>query len=338
MPEGPRREAFALTGLDVATCTAIEKRILEDEEQIRRMLTDQDVHPHDIVHTIHSSIADLRSFTPKFDFVGNVDELIEDWLGQRPMREVISEHLPPNSDVNRFQRDLIGDYFGYKLPWGVAGFIRIADQALQLNGIVSTTVQWVAPMVRYGVATRGAAWAMIVGCPTRQLATSIADAFTQYNSAGTYRDFIQWFSSLTSEDFIFGMKATPDEAKLLVPRAAALVLDGEQVTARLRRDDSDFTTDIAGLQYENRAARIPAVGVGDSVRLTRDYDDPYEINSVKIQHSSGELGYIPRDAARLIAPQMDAGTTFHAIITGVQRGDRPRVEVSISLERTEPAP
>ena len=153
VPEGPRRQAFALTGLDVATCTALEERILEDADGVRHLLTEPGVRPQDVIRAVHSSIADLHTFALKFDFVGDMDQLIEDWIGQKPMRDITSEHLPPGSDVNRFQKNLIADYFGYKLPWGIASFVGIANNALQLDETFSTTVQWLAPMVRYGVAT-----------------------------------------------------------------------------------------------------------------------------------------------------------------------------------------
>ena len=334
VPEGPRRQAFARTGLDVATCTAIEERILSDAGRVRHLLTEPGIMPQEIIRTVHSSIADLQTFTPKFDFIGDMDELIEDWISQKPMRNITSEHLPIGSDVNRFQKDLIADYFGYKLPWGIASFVGIADSALQLDGAASTTVQWLAPMVRYGVATRGAAWAMTVGCPTRDLSTRIAEAFAGHTHEGTYRDFIQWFSGLTPEDFILWMNATPDEAKLLVPRAAALVPDGRQIAARLRSDVSDYTADVVGLQYDNRSARLAAVSVGDAVTLMRDYGDPYDVNAITVTHGSGKLGCVPRYVARLIAPQMDIGSRFRATITGIERGVGARVQVLIALRRT----
>ena len=332
VPEGPRRQAFALTGLDVATCTAIEERILEDPDGVRHLLTEPGVRPQDVIRAVHSSIADLHTFALKFDFVGDMDQLIEDWIGQKPMRDITSEHLPPGSDVNRFQKDLIADYFGYKLPWGIASFVGIANNALQLDETISTTVQWLAPMVRYGVATRGAAWAMTVGCPTRDLSTRIAEAFADYTIEGTYRNFVQWFSGLTPEDFILLMNATPDEAKLLVPRAAALVANGRQIAARLRSRVSDYTADVVGLQYDNRSARLPEVNVGDAVTLIRDYGNPYDVSAVTVTHRSGELGHLPRYVARLIAPQMDTGSTFRATITGIERGAGARVQVSIALQ------
>ena len=69
----------------------------------------------------------------------------------------------------------------------------------------------------------------------------------------------------------------------------------------------------------------------------RDYGDPYDVNAIMVAHESGELGSVPRSVARLIAPQMDVGSMFRAIITVVERGVRARVEVSIVLQKTEPA-
>ena len=125
------------------------------------------------------------------------------------MPEIIATYLPSGADVNRFQRDIISDYFGYRLPWGIASFIRIADSALQIGDDISTTTQWLAPMVRHGVSTVQAAWAMTVRCPTRDLSIKIAEAFAEVHVHGAYAEFIEWFSSLTSEDFILAMDATP---------------------------------------------------------------------------------------------------------------------------------
>ena len=212
-----------------------------------------------------------------------------------------------------------------------SSFIGIANNVLQLDGTTSTNVQWLATMVRYGVATIGAAWAMTVGCPTRELSTNIADTFMAHCPTGNYVDFIEWFSGLTSEDFIISMNATPDEAQMLVPRAAALVPDGQWIAENLRNDISKYKVKILGLQYDNRMARLPAVSVGDAVKLTRDYGDPYDMNAVSVDHQAGQLGTVPRSVTRLIAPQMDAGSTFDATIENIRRGSDAIVEVAIAL-------
>ena len=63
--------------------------------------------------------------------------------------------------------------------------------------------------------------------------------------------------------------------------------------------------------------------------LRRDHRNLYDTNAIVVIHESGELGYLPRFVARLIAPQMDAGYIFDAYITEIERGTSHRVEVSI---------
>ena len=329
VPDSLQREAFALTGLDVASCTVIEQRILQDADTIRSLLTESFTQAQDIALTVHRTIGGLNSLSPKDETIENLEDVMEDWLGQVPMPEIIAAYLPSRADVNRFQREVVSDYFGYRLPWGIASFIRIADNALQIGDDISTTAQWLAPMVRHGVSTVQAAWAMTVGCPTRDLSVKIAEAFAEVNVHGAYTDFIEWFSSLTSEDFILAMGATADEAKLLVSRAAALVPNGDRIAEQLRNDTSVFVGDLVGLEYQGRSSRLPAVGLGDSVTLTRDHQNLYDTNAIVVIHESGELGHLPRFVARLIAPQMDAGYAFDASVNKVERGASPRVEVSI---------
>ena len=329
VPDQLRREAFALTGLDVASCRVIEQRIFQDADAVRSLLTEDWTQAQDVVLMVHQTVGGLNSLSPKDDSIENLEDVIQDWLGQMPMPEIIATYLPSGADVNRFQRDIISDYFGYRLPWGIASFIRIADSALQIGDDISATTQWLASMVRHGVSTVQAAWAMTVGCPTRDLSIKIAEAFAEVNVHGAYAEFIEWFSSLTSEDFIFAMGATPDEATLLVSRAAALVPNGDRITEQLRNDTSVFDADLVGLEYHGRSSRLPAVGPGDSVMLRRDHRNLYDTNAIVVIHESGELGYLPRFVARLIAPQMDAGYAFAALVNAVERGMSPKVEVSI---------
>ena len=329
VPDPLRREAFALTGLDVASCTVIEQRILQDADAVRSLLTESFTQAQDIALRVHRTIGGLNSLSPKDETIENLEDVIEDWLGQVPMPEIIAAYLPSGADVNRFQRDVVSDYFGYRFPWGIASFVRIADSILGIGDGISTTAQWLAPMVRHGVSTVQAAWAMTVGCPTRDLSVKIAEAFADVNVHGAYADFIEWFSSLTSEDFILAMDATPYEAKVLVSRAAALVPNGDRIAEQLRNDTSVFVGDLVGLAYHGRSSRLPAVGPGDSVALTRDHQNPYDTNAIVVIHESGELGYLPRLVARLIAPQMDAGYTFGASVNEIERGTSPRVGLSI---------
>ncbi|MBE0609453.1 MAG: DEAD/DEAH box helicase [Dehalococcoidia bacterium] len=325
-----RRRTFALTGLDVATCLRIEERIRAQEEQTRRRLTDEELGVTELLPMIHGAVVDLPRFVPKYELVSDMADLLLDWINQLPMRELVDRFLPPDGDERRFQKDVITDYFGYKLPWAIAAYLRIAAQVLSLGDAVSTTARWLAPMVRYGVATPIATWAMTLGCPSRELSVALADAFSNSGNQSTYVAFIGWFSELTEEDFIVGMNATPDEASLLVPRAMALVTERQGFTDLLREEAPSYSAHVAGLRYENRRAHLAEVEVGDALRLDRDYDNPYDPNSVAVAHGRAQLGFLPRALARLLAPHMDGGLDFDAVVTSVERGANADIALAVT--------
>lgn len=326
--DNERRATFALTGLDVATCLRIEERVRAQAEQARQRLTDEALGVSELLPMIHNAIVDLPRFVPKYELVADMSDLLLDWVNQLPMLELVERYLPPDADERRFQKDVITDYFGYKLPWGIAAYLRIAVQVLGLAGEVSPTARWLAPMVRYGVATPVATWAMTLGCPTRELSIGISDAFSVSGAEPTYQAFTDWFGELTEEDFILGMGASPDEAALLVPRASALVRDGAEFTSLLRQEAASYSANVVGLAYENRRVHLSEVNVGDPLRLERDYDNPYDPNAVSVAHGRAQLGFLPRALARLLAPHMDGGLEFRAGVTSVRR----RPEASVTLE------
>lgn len=54
---------------------------------------------------------------------------------------------------------------------------------------------------------------------------------------------------------------------------------------------------------------------GDTVKLEREPDSPHDSNAILILgHDDGELGYVPRDEARTVAPLLDAGAEADVIV------------------------
>ena len=111
-----------------------------------------------------------------YDFPGDLIELACDWLRQVPMPEIVDRHLAEESDQRKFHI-FISDLFGYKLPWGIAAYVAIAEDVLDTQSKVSEVIRWLPTMFRYGVRTPTASWAMTLGCPSRDLSASLAAGF-----------------------------------------------------------------------------------------------------------------------------------------------------------------
>ena len=66
-------------------------------------------------------------------------------------------------------------------------------------------------MVKYGVNTPRACWAMSLGTPTRALAAALSRGFLEDSTDTSFRAYLKWFADLTEEDFQRLLLATAAE-------------------------------------------------------------------------------------------------------------------------------
>lgn len=117
-------------------------------------------------------------------------------------------------------------------------------------------------------------------------------------------------------------------------------LFGELVPNRARIDRS-IHAKVAGVTYRNENGRerqdlIAAILQFDLVVLDRDPEQEHDSNTVRVMAMiEGELthiGNLPRDVAVEVAPDIDSGRFWNAIVTRV--GGFPTKGVSLMLYRT----
>ena len=86
---------------------------------------------------------------------------------------------------------------------------------------------------------------------------------------------------------------------------------------------------MKGVTYQNRSVVALSAQIGQRVELIRDYDNEIDRNAIMIHLSGREMGYIPRDVAQVLAPEIDAGANLEATIVSLTKGKFPRVSVHI---------
>ena len=332
VPDEGLRTTFARTGLDVRSCQAIAETVKTKADTLRGLLTGSDTSPVSLLSEILLDIAALPQMITDYEFVGDLRELASDWLSQLPMPDLVDRHLADGSDERKFHR-FLADLFGFRLPWGAGAYIQIAQQALGLGPQLADVAKWLPTMVRYGVPTPKATWAMTLGCPSRELSAILAGDFV--NDQGTtasFSAFAEWFSTMTEEDYILRFGATPNEAQVMMRRSNALVPSGRRMTDLLRSRSANHQADVAGLAYSNRRALLPLVAIGDTLKLERDYGNQYDPNAIEVLHSGTVLEYVPRAIARMIAPQMDAGLPVTAVASRVQHSGTGTLSIAVAVE------
>jgi len=110
-----------------------------------------------------------------------------------------------------------------------------------------------------------------------------------------------------------------------VPRRALLFLIACALGgADVRAQESEVrmlvqSSPLAGFQYYRGKALWDEMMVGDALALTREADNPHDVNAVRVEWRGHPLGYVPRRENRTVAQHIDRGGRVEARISKLQK-------------------
>jgi hypothetical protein len=96
----------------------------------------------------------------------------------------------------------------------------------------------------------------------------------------------------------------------------------------LARDSQELTalglrvTGVAGAgAHHAHALATDAVEPGKPLELRRDPDNPHDSNAIQVHQAEGgdQVGWVPRELAEELAPELDAGRPWSAVVLREQR-------------------
>lgn len=90
---------------------------------------------------------------------------------------------------------------------------------------------------------------------------------------------------------------------------------------------SNINLHVVGVTFNNedgtsRQQILETVNSGDILKLVREPGNVYDINAIKVDTEDGrQIGYIGKQYAEILAPMMDMGKRFSAVVedTGLHR-------------------
>lgn len=94
-----------------------------------------------------------------------------------------------------------------------------------------------------------------------------------------------------------------------------------------------FCTSARGIRYENRVIAAAAARENQTVELARDYDNLIDHNAIIVLLNGKSIGYIQRDLAQLIAPDMDCGIFLKGTIVSICRTNVPNITIRIDAQK-----
>ncbi len=98
-------------------------------------------------------------------------------------------------------------------------------------------------------------------------------------------------------------------------------------------DSFGFNTKIVGVTFEGRQDAVAGLTPGTELAVVRDLENRYDPNAIGVWFGRLQLGYIRREIAARIAPNIDAGERYRAEVRHVTGGGTRSVGVNIWVSR-----
>ena len=90
---------------------------------------------------------------------------------------------------------------------------------------------------------------------------------------------------------------------------------------------------VAGARHHAEALVTGAAGAGRPLTLMREPDNLHDSNAIAVHAGGAPIGFVPRELAAELAPQIDAGHSGSAVVLREQRASPrdPRTGVTMLL-------
>lgn len=331
--DAEHRAIYSSTGLSSDSCDRIRAHILENETDVRDLLLCGEIENlTEIINLLLPILLYLPEMQSTEEFSGGVNELLKKWIEGTEIRGLMNEFEDQTTSLEDLGR-FIDNLFRYLLPWGISGYIRIAAKLLDIDHTdFSDFTKFFSSMVKYGLPDSIACWAMTAGIPLRRIAIEIAAAYRDEIEDPTYQNFLEWLSTLSSEQLHhkFGL-ASP----LLEDVSRSIFISSVNPLFQEFTTLNEFLprkVEVRGIRYENRTVVALQAKQGQRVELVRDYDNPLDHNAIAVYLFGQMMGYLPQQVAQILAPEMDTGTRIQATVVSVREKRAPMVFVRIEMK------
>ena len=321
--------AYGRTGMSTQSCETLGSYVDGNRSEVARLLLSSgaDGDAVDLVLLALDAADGLPEMRGGEQHGGDRESLVRLWMGGSDVSEVCRGVEAADRGAAML---FIERYLGRTAPWGISSFIRIAAcRAGIAEADLPAAVRHLPDMVRYGVPSAEAAWAMRLGVTTRRAAMGVAEGCPGGLSFG---EFAEWLAGQGVGDL--AEMCGPDApladiaAALSRMRPNPLIRRGAGLDEVLAMRPS---VACAGASGRRAAASCAA---GDPLEARRDHDAAADRNAIAVHSADGLIGLVERDVAQYLAPLIDCGVLrLRASFDGPGEGEGGEASVRIRLRR-----
>lgn len=324
-----RVAAYAALGISSTSCKLLDDYISSNSEQVKDLLTNWDIQDLeraiDLVLPVLTTLPEMQPFR---EFGGNHRELLISWVSGFEISR-IQQQFGAISNSPESLGKFIDDYFRYRLPWGIAGFINLATKILRVEiNDLGDFAKYLPSMVKYGLPNYYSCWIKTLGIPYRSVSIQMAESFSKQVEARNHNGLLDWISDLSSGMLIEEYHL---EGPVLEDVSRSLFLNSKNDLIKFGQIKNIFPIDFEVAVSKHFSSNITArrLSPGTTLTLVRDYANLIDRNAIRLELNKIAIGYVPRKIAQLLAPEIDAGSNFVSILTEVSEGKNYVVSVNL---------
>lgn len=328
IPSVETRRVYASTGLSSRSCGTISNHIAANSAAVSHMLAASTLDEReDLVDLLLEGMSEISEMEPRAALPIDTRALLTAWCNGKLVRDMAERFDADPQEVTEF----IEDSFSYRLPWGITGYLRIASVETSTPNSSPLTAN-IAGMLKFGVPSPEAVWALSAGVASRTASLMVADVYLRQGGDRSAIRFRRWLGRLDPDSLAERLGLTG--AELEATARAVLRAQPNEYLQKL-----DHSLDLLPLRSECQPLRIAfesglvyEVAEGDRLAIQRDRDSRLNRNAVLLTLSGQPFGYLAADAARALAPELDAGLHAEATVIRAVPDDgafvNPLVEVT----------
>jgi len=182
IPDKHKKQIYGKTGFNSESCKNIQFILSNKPDYYKNLFLDTKLD--NLENLIDEMLFITNSFISEVtfpEFEGDYKELLIQWVRGDNIEDIFKDleiqEIKPDVLVK-----IIDKLFRYELPWSFSGIIRIAIEVLDLDKTqLNNYVTFLPSMIKYGVPSFVACWAMGIGIPSRSIALRIASKYDEEN-------------------------------------------------------------------------------------------------------------------------------------------------------------
>lgn len=190
---------------------------------------------------------------------------------------------------------VISDCFYYRYCWGVTSFLSLLCYRLEteLNDLPEP-IKHLASFIKYGLNTPTACLARSIGIRNR----NIAELLSARSGELRGKSFLKWLANIELDNIEDWLPTIYD---CLNVREVV-----NKLTPERQQNLESYEFEIAGItQNDLRRELSKTIDIGYYLTYERELDNIYDPMAIKIMVDDDQIGYVPRQIAKIISVDID---------------------------------